>query len=311
LPNDPEIDFRAKGMYRISRYQCLILLLAVVISSFFYVGPIVAQSTQTSYTVNLAYLSVQLSYPSQVMPGDMVTVNLQASPKSGVSGVSLTAQIFYADGTNLHQLASTTLSNGYNYYGNGGNSLSKQIQFTVPQDAPRTSLIGALTEKVQTAYYSYYYYPGYYNSSSSNCYYYPDYYYYSGYCSYYGYAYPSYSASTDTGVAPLSYIKATTPEYVSLQSEYQMVQQQLAQSQAENQQLKQNLQDAQNKIAQQNATIANLNQQLNSSQLMNGTVEAAAVGLGIIAIILGVFVAYLNRGRSRTPAKVKGETETK
>ncbi len=300
-------------MNRISRDACLILLLAVVVASFLYVNPVVAQSTQTSYTVNLAYLSVQLSYPSQVMPGDTVTVNLQASPKNEVSGESLTIQIFYADDTTLHQLASATVSNVYNsnYYMNSGSSLNKQIQLTIPQDAPRTSLIAALTEKVQSAYYSYYYYPGSYNYSSPNCYY-PDYYYYYDYCTYYGYAYPSYSysTSTDTRVAPLSYIKATTPEYVSLQSEYQMLQQQLAQSQAENQQLKQNLQDSQNKIAQQNATIANLNQQLSSSQSMNGTVEAGAGGLGIIAIILGVFVAYLSGGRSRTP-KAKGQNEAK
>ncbi len=296
-------------MKRISRDACLILLLAVVVASLLYVKPVVAQSTQTSYTVNLAYLSVQLSYPSQVMPGDTITVNLQASPKNAVSGVSLTIQIFYADGTTLHQLASATVSNGYNYYMNSGSSLGKQIQLTIPKDAPRTSLIAALTEKVQSAYYSDYYYPGSYNYTSPNCYY---YYYDYSYCTYYGYAYPSssYSTSTDTGVAPLSYIKATTPEYVSLQSEYQMLQQQLAQSQAEDQQLKQNLQDAQNKIAQQNAAIANLNQQLNSSQSMNGTVEAAAGGLGIIAIILGVFVAYLSGGRSRTP-NAKGQDEAK
>ncbi len=301
-------------MNGISRYARQILLLSVMVASFSYVRPVVAQSTQISYTVKLAYLSVQLSYPSQVVPGDSVTVNLQASAKNSMNTVALDLQIFYSDGNTLHQLAWTTVSNNNNNYMNSGNSLSKQIQFTIPLDAPRTSLIAALTEKVQTAYYSYYYYPAYYNYSSSNCNYYPDYYYYYyGYCSYYGYAYPSYSysTSTDAGVAPLSYISATTPEYVSLQSEYQMLQQQLAQSQSENQQLKQNLQDAQSKIAQQNATIADLNQQLTSSQSMNGKVEAAAVGLGIIAIVLGVFVAYLSRERSRNPTKVKGETEGK
>jgi hypothetical protein len=248
------------------------------------------------------------------MPGDTVTINLQAAAKNNLNTVALTLQIFYSDGNNLHQLAWASVSNDNNNYMNTGTSLSKQIQFAIPQDAPRTSLIAALTEKVQTAYYSNYYYPSYYNYSSQSCYYYPDYYYsYYGYGSYSGYAYPSYSynTSTDTDIAPLSYIKATTPEYVSLQSEYQMVQQQLAQSQAENQQVKRNLQDAQNKIAQQNATILNLNQELNSSQSLNGAVEAAAGGLGIIAIVLGVFVTYLSRGRNKTQAKTKGQNETK
>lgn len=299
-------------MKRLARYVCLILVAAVFAGSVFNSQPVLAQSTQTSYTVNLTYLSVVLSYPSEVKPGDSVTVNLQASAKSSIDSVSLTAQVFYADGINLRQLASATVSN--NYYTSSGSSLSKRIQFTVPQDAPRTSLIAVLTEKVQTPYYSYYYYPAYYNYSSPYCYNYPNWYdYYYDYCTYYGYAFPSYSYSTatDNGVAPLSYIKATTPEYVSLQSQYQTAQQQLNQSQAENQQLKQNLQNAQNTIAQRDATIASLNQQLSSSQSMIGTLEAIAAALVIIAIACVVFIAYLHRGRNRTQVEAKADREKK
>ncbi len=132
-------------MNGISRYARLILLLSVMVASFSYVRPVVAQSTQISYTVKLAYLSVQLSYPSQVVPGDSVTVNLQASAKNSMNTVALDLQIFYSDGNTLHQLAWTTVSNNNNNYMNSGNSLSKQIQFTIPLDAPRTSLIAALT----------------------------------------------------------------------------------------------------------------------------------------------------------------------
>lgn len=306
-------------MNKASQCACLVFVLAILVATFSASYAVYAQTTQSSYTVNLTYLTVQLSYPSEVIPGDSVTVNLQATARNYLDYVSLAAQIFYADGSSLHQLASATISNSN--YMNSGNSLTKQIQFTVPQDAPRTSLIAGLTENVRRFSYSYYYSPFYYNYSSPYCYYYPDYYYYyNGYCGYYynynyayGYAYPSYSYNTvtDSGVAPLSYIKATTPEYVSLQSQYQMVQQQLTQSQAENQQLKQNLQDAQNTIAERNATIANLNQQLNSSQSMSGTLEATTAGLAIIAIVLGVFAVYLHRGRSRAQAAAKTERETK
>jgi hypothetical protein len=297
-------------MNRIEQYACLILVLGIIASSLTYAHPVFAQPTQTSYTVNLTYLTVQLSYPSEVMPGDSVTVNLQATTKSYVDSISLTTQVLYADNGSLHQLASATVSNNNNYYANSSSTLSKQIQFTVPQDAPRTSLVAALTEKIQSTSYSYYpayYYPAYYDSSSPNCYYYPDYWSYDyGYCTYYGtaYGFPSYSynATSDVGVAPLSYIKATTPEYVSLQSEYQMVQQQLAQSQTQNQQL-------QNTIAQRDATIANLNQQLSSNQTMIGTLELVAAGLAVVAI--GVVIAYLGKGKGRTQAKVKGDTEAK
>jgi len=294
----------------------LILALMVVTVALSVIVVAHAQAAQTSFTLNLNYYSVQLTYPSQVNPGDLVTVNVQATPKNGISGATLTAQVFYVDGNTLRQLTSATLTN------NGGSTLNKQITFTVPQDAPRTSLFASVTEKVQTAYASYYYYPTYYNSSSPYCNYYPDYYDYYGYCgysySYYPYSYPysysyypysynyyaypsySYSTATDSGVAPLSYIKAQTPEYVALQSQYQTVNQQLNQSQAQNQQLQQQLQNDQNTIQQRNATIANLNQQLSTNQNTNTTLEAAAGGLGILAVIFGAFAVHY-RGKSSKP----------
>jgi len=260
-----------------------------------------AQATQTSYTLNLNYFSIQMTYPSQVNPGDLVTVSMQTSAKNSFSSASLTAQIYYVDGNSLHQLASATLTN--NGYLNSGSSLNKQVTFTVPQDAPRTSLFASVTEKVQASYGSYYS-----SYSSPYCYYYPDYYDYYGYCnysynypySYSAYAYPSYSYSTitDSGVAPLSYIKAQTPEYTALQSQYQTAEQQLNQTQAQNQQLQQQLQNAQNTIAQRDATIANLNQQLSSNQNTNTTLEAAAGGLGLLVIIFGAFAVHY-RGKSK------------
>jgi hypothetical protein len=286
----------------------LIAILVVLAGSLFISQSVFAQSSQNSYTIDLTYLTVQLSYPSQVLPGDSVTVNLQATAKSSVSSVTVTAQIDYANGADLHQLASATVSNNYM---TRGNSLSKQFQFAIPQDAPRTSLIAILAEKVRTVYTSYYYYPVSYNYSSPYCYYYPywgdDCYYNSAYYSYWYYPSYSYSTTTDSGIAPLSYIKATTPEYTALQSQYQSLQQQLAQSQAQNQQLNQNLQNAQNTIAQRDATIAHLNQQLNSSQTTNTTLEAIAVGLAIVAIVLGLVAAHEHRGRNELKQETKAE----
>jgi exonuclease VII large subunit len=277
-----------------------LLFLVIVILAFLALShPVLAQSSQASYTANLNYLTVNLSYPSQVLPGDNVVVNLQASAKRSLDSVTLTVQIFYSDGGALHQVASATANS--NYMDSGG-SLSKTIHITIPQDAPRTSLVASLTENVQSTYYAYSYafYPMNYNYSSSNCYYY-DY----GYCNYnygypyypYYYAYPSdsYSTITDSGVAPLSYIKAPTPEYTALQSQYQSLQQQLQQSQAQYQQLQQNLQNSQNTIAQQNATIANLNQQLSSSKQTTGTFEVAAAGFAVVAV--GILVAFLRKGK--------------
>jgi hypothetical protein len=287
----------------------LLVLLSISQSAF-------AQTNQVTYTANLTYLTVQLSYPSEVLPGSSVTVNLQANAKSSITSANLTTQVYYADGPNLRQLGAFSVVSDSNL--NSGSGLSKQMQFTVPQDAPRTSLLAVVTENVQTASYTYSYYPSnYYYSNYPSCSYYGSYYPYCYYRSYYGYysgyygyaAYPSYSYSTttDSSIVPLSYIRAMTPEYVSLQSSYQMVQQQLAQTQAENQQLKQNLQNSQNTIAQQNATIANLNQQVSSTRNISGTLEAGAAIVAIIAIVLGVLLAR-ERGKTRSMTRLDAET---
>ena len=314
----------------------IIAVLVILAASLFYGQFAIAQSNQTSYTANLTYLTVQLTYPSQVMPGDSVTVNLQATAKQDIPSLSLVAQVFYSDGTNLHQVASTTFDS--NYMSSGG-SFIKQIQFTVPQDAPRTSLLATLTENIKTAYVNYYYYPAYnYNySNSPYCYYAHHHYYceysywgynnysspycsydiFSGYCQNFYMAYPSYTytTTTDSSLAPLSYIKATTPEYASLQSQYQSLQQQLAQSQSQNQQLQsqnqqlqnqnqqlqQNLQSVQSTNSQRETTISSLNQQLTSSQGVNGTLEAVTAGLAVIAIALGALAAHYHGKSSALP----------
>jgi hypothetical protein len=243
---------------------------------------------------------------------------MQANAKNNVNSATLTAQIFYVDGNSLRQLASVTASSST--YMNNVAALSKQITFTIPQDAPRTSLSALVTESVQRtygSYYSYYYpayyYAAYYNYSNPSCYYYPDYYDYYGYCSYsytyypyaysyypYSYdyyAYPSYSytTSTDSGIAPLSYIRAQTPEYSALQTQYHIAEQQLNQSQAQNQQLQQQLQNSQNAIAQRDTTIASLTQQLSTNQNTNTTFEIAAVGLAILAGVFGAFAVHYGR----------------
>jgi len=262
-------------------------VLFAVLASISLTQPAYAQSTQTS-TANLTYLNIQATYPSEVLPGNSVSVHVQATAKSSIELLSLTAQIYYADGASLRQLTTSTIAS--NVYMSNGYQVSKDIQVTVPQDAPRTSLIAQFSEKAQSNYYNHYYSPYIYYYGYNDSY---PYYYYGAYSAY------SYSTATDDGVAPLSYIKATTPEYITLETEYQMLQQQLAQSQAQNQQLQRNLQNAQNTITQQNAAIANLNQQLSSAETMVGTLQLVSIALAGLAIALGVVTVYLGRGKSR------------
>jgi len=247
---------------------------------------VLADSTQVSNTVSLSHLSVKLAYPSEVLPSQSITIDIQATARDSFRLKSLEVQVYFADGNSLRQLTTATVSK--DLYMSKGDQINKDIQTTVPADAPRTSLIALVSETATMTYYDYSYY-----------YYYPPYY-YRNYSYYYVY-YPSYSYSsvTDDGIAPLSYIKATTPEYVSLQTAYQMLQQKLDQTQAENQQLKQTLDARQATINQLNSDIAALNQKFTSAQ---GTITLLEVTSIILVGILVALAIYTFREQNRRAA---------
>jgi hypothetical protein len=248
-----------------------------------------AQPTQASFTVSLNWFSLQVAYPAEVMPGDTVSVSVQAIPKSSsVYLQNLTATVYYADATGLHLIATETLANssmnGYGFYGTG--SFNTTFTVSVPQSAPRTSLFAVFSETVKLSYYALYY----------------------SYAPYYGYGwypnlrygfYPHYSfeTRTDDAVAPLSYIEATTPEYVSLQSAYQTLQRQLNETQSKESQL-------QSTIVEENATINQLNQQLASVKAsvygMTETYQLLVLGLGILSLVFAAISIYEWRAKEKT-----------
>lgn len=249
---------------------------------------VAAQPTQVNYTLNLTYLNVRLFYPSEILPGQSVTVNVQAAARDSFRLQSLTLQVYFSDGTNLRQLTSATI--GKDTWMQRGDQINQDVQASVPLDAPRTSLVAFVSETARIAYYDYsYYYAAYYPY-----YYYP----YSYNYTYYYVAYPSYNYAsvTDNGIAPLSYIKATTPEYVSLQSDYQMLQQKLDQAQTANQQLTQDVQAKQGTINDQNFMITNLNQQLASAKSTITLLEVATLVLVALVVAIGIF-AFRSRTR--------------
>jgi hypothetical protein len=239
------------------------------------------------------------------MPGESVTVSVQGNPTQDyVYLQSLTATIYYADASGLHQVATENLvsnsPNRYNYapYGYSG-SFTKNFTVNVPANAPRTSLVAIFSETVQPNYYRYrgyaYNYPSYYSNPYSYQAY-PYYPYYPSYTFYvspvYPYSYSTYSYSSDQAIAPLSYIKANTPESVTLQAENQMLQQQLNQVQGQNQGM-------QTKVSQQSATINQLSQQLAG---MHGTIQAyqmVVVALGVLAVILLALTTNQRRSKGQ------------
>jgi hypothetical protein len=246
--------------------------------------------------VTLEHLSVQLTYPSEVLPGQSITVNLQATAKDGFRLTSLVLQVYLANSSNLRQLTSTTVAQDLSM--SSGGQISKDIQVTVPLDAPRTSLIAVVSESVRMTYYYYsYWYPYWYADGN--------------YSWPYFFAYPSYYYRTlsDDAIAPLAYIRATTPEYATLQSQYQQLQQALNQTQAQNQQLQHDLQSAQNTIEQRDSTIASLNRQLSSLQTTLTLLEAVAVILAVAIVTLTV--VYFRRGKANAQEETEEPKKTK
>jgi len=261
-----------------SKTECGILLVALFVGTFASQS-VFAQSTQVSSSVNLSHLMVQLAYPSEVLPSQSVTVSVKAQAKDSFQLTSLTVQIFLADQSNLRQLSSVTVAQ--NLWMASGNQVSKDVQTTVPPNASRTSLIALVTESTQLASYDYsgFYYPSWYSAyGSANYLHYP----------FFFTLYPSYAYTTtsDDSVAPLSYVRATTPEYRDLLGQYQQLQQTLNLTQAQNQKLQQDLQTAQGAISQKDSMIADLNGRLSSANNTTMLLGAIAVILALVTVAL-------------------------
>ena len=249
----------------------MLVLLAAVITSLF-VNPLVyAQSSQAVGRVSLTHLNVQLTYPSDVLPGQSVTVGVQAQAKGSFQLASLTMQVYYVDPTqlSLRQVASATVAQGLSM--SSGGQINKAVQVTIPTDAPRTSLIARVAENVTLTVFIVY------NNGPSTQ------------------AAPYYSATSDDAIAPLTYIMSPTPEYVALQSQYQTLESQYQQvRQGLNQSLAQNVklqQAAQSEQAAQ-SQIAGLIAHLQGMVTLLAS-TSAILGVAFVAL---AFV-YLRRVR--------------
>ena len=292
----------------------IFLVAALLLASFSLFNSAYAQSTQ--YTVKLNAYNLLVTCPAEVMPGETVTFNVQGNPTaSGVYLQSLTATIYYANASSLHQLATENLvvsssPNAYNNYVSYGyyGSFNKNFTVNVPDNATATPLVAIFSETVMPKYQgwnpyspSYSYYQSHYNNPTS----YPYYPYYPYYLSYpylpaYPYypTYPAYSPSytptssygSDQSVTSLSYVKASTPESVTVQSENQMLQQQLNQTQGEIQQL-------QGKISQQNSTIIQLTQQVAAVNGIVQAYQALTLTFAVVAVVLLVYAIIQRRKR--------------
>ena len=216
-----------------------------------------AQSSQVSSNVNLNHLNVQLTYPSQVQPGQSVTVNVQAEATDSFQLGSLTMQIYVANPNNLEQVASVTVAQ--NVPMSVGGRLNKNVQVTVPQNAQRTSMMARLSENITLTIFIVY------NNVE---------------------AAPYVSAASDDAITPLSYIMATTPDYSALQGQYEQLQQTLNQTQTQVSQQK-------TLLSTKNATINQLNEQLHELIIYANTTVETYQGLSLLLGFVAAALAIL------------------
>jgi hypothetical protein len=286
------------------------IALLLILASIFGTQCAFAQNDQATSTVILNYLTVSLTYPSHVTPGQLVSINVTGQAKETFELASLNVQVYLADQNVLRPLLSTTVF--ANTVMLSGEQINKQIQVTVPSSAPRTSLVAQVTESVGATYpygslgsYTYTYNPYNYPSAYPYYPYYPNYYYSYGYSPYYSTYAPytnNYPAGSDDAITSLSYVLAPTPEYVALQSQNQQLQ-------SQNQQLQQQLQTLKNSTAQKDSTINSLNGQLSSLQGTTIVVEIIAVILAIA--LVAVTTLHLKSTRtSNATAPPKAEEKT-
>lgn len=248
-----------------------VLIVIVAVTALLFLNQTAyAQSSQVSSTINLIHLNVQLTYPSQVQPGQSVTVNVQAMATDSFKLGSLTMQIYIANPNSLEQIASVTVAQNVSMV--RGGQFNKNVQLTVPQDAQRTSMIARVSENVIETIFIVY------NNVE---------------------AAPYESATSDDALTPLSYITATTPEYVALQAQYQTLQSQLEQVQQTLNQTKTQLSQQKTLLSAKNATINQLNEQMTYASESIETYQGISLVLGFVTAALAILCVSQRATRPR------------
>lgn len=190
-----------------------------VIVSLFVLGVFLANAASVSAApdqrrFSLAYFDVDVTYPTSGKPGETITVSIAAVAKKDCEVQDLSVEFFvYSTTGDPRSIGSTSIAKQVSVA--SGNSFQKSAAYTIPTDAPRSFLMAVASETVRTYsytysyYYSYYSYWWLYNTSRYWWWWYPVY-----------YSWRTYMDTVDKETGPLTYVLATTPEYIQLKADY-------------------------------------------------------------------------------------------
>lgn len=182
--------------------------LSLIFANVFYVH---AVPDQRRYS--LAYFDIYFSYPANGKPGETITVTLTATAKKNCEVQDISVEFFaYSISGEPRLIGSTSIVKQASVV--SGNSFQKSVSLTIPMDAPRSFLMAVASETVRTYSYTYSYYYTYpywwwYNATR---------YWWGWYPAYYGWR--TYTDTVDKSTGPVTYVLATTPEYIQLKADH-------------------------------------------------------------------------------------------
>ena len=215
------------SLKRIAYRLCIFSLLALIWMSMM---PIASAQTITK-TVTLPNFNVDINFPSEGNPGETIIVSVTATAKENVKLGELTIHIYAYTGYGEQRTIlidaiakDTRVRNGEMFH--------KTYTIVLPADIPRSPLMATILERARTyktVYTSYaiWWPPPWWNYSWP---------WWPYWVVPYRYSYTK-EQTTFTSL-PLTYVKATTPEYAQLKSEYDSLSESYSALQSEHESLK-------------------------------------------------------------------------
>jgi len=197
----------------VSLLKRLSLIVSLLVLAVFLANAASVSAAPDQRRFSLVYFDVDVAYPANGKPGETITASITATAKKDCEVQDLSVELFvYSASGDPRSIGSTSIAKQVSVV--SGNSFQKSAAYTIPTDAPRSFLMAVASETIRTYSYTYSYYYGYpywwwYNASR---------YWWGWYPVYYGWR--SYADTVDKEAGPLTYVLATTPEYIQLKADY-------------------------------------------------------------------------------------------
>jgi len=272
----------------------------LVILGIFLVNATPAVANPDQRRFSLVYFDVDVTYPPKGNPGETITISITATAKKDCEVQDLSVELFvYSASGDPRSIGSTTVARQVSVA--SGNCFQKSVAYTIPMDAPRSFLMAVVSETIRTYSYSYsyyYVYPYWWWHNVTR-------YWWGWYPVYYGWR--TYTDIVDKEAGPLTYVLATTPEYVQLKADYDKLTSDYNRLSSEYSALSARY----NRLSEEQQRLASENESLIQALMLTRTiVYCLVVGVAVVALLLylrkkGTIVVKLQRPTSTPEQQTK------